>query len=248
MNKTQTHVTGALLSLAFLLAPAIVGADVIEQILVKVNGEIFTKTDLETRQVAALRQRNVQGEQNDEQLRQALGIAEYHGPRSQMMREIAHPTMLHDGSGWGAMVGISAAVLAERGFTGAPAATVEAPEAARHWHDLGALWQVEHQYIKPYPICRWSHAAIDATRALCRDNDLKPEQISRIHVNSFRYAAELFRGMPDTTSKAQYSLPFAVAVMAQHEGHTTPKKPAPPTQPKPSTPAASPTPTLPSSR
>jgi hypothetical protein len=38
-------------------------------------------------------------------------------------------------------------------------------------------------------------------------------------------------------------LTFAVAVMAQHEGHTTPKKPAPPTQPKPSTPAASPTPT-----
>ena len=37
------------------------------------NGEIFTKTDLETRQVAALRQRNIQGEQNDEQLRQALG-------------------------------------------------------------------------------------------------------------------------------------------------------------------------------
>jgi len=73
MNKTQTHVTGALLGLAFLLAPAIVGADIIEQILVKVNGEIFTKTDLETRQVAALRQRNVQGEQNDEQLRQALG-------------------------------------------------------------------------------------------------------------------------------------------------------------------------------
>jgi peptidyl-prolyl cis-trans isomerase SurA len=73
MNKTHTHVTVAALILAFLLAPAIVGADIIEQILVKVNGEIFTKTDLETRQVAALRQRNIQGEQNDQQLRQALG-------------------------------------------------------------------------------------------------------------------------------------------------------------------------------
>jgi peptidyl-prolyl cis-trans isomerase SurA len=73
MNKTYTPVTLALLVLAFLAAPAIVGADIIEQILVKVNGEIFTKTDLETRQVAALRQRNIQGEQNDEQLRQALG-------------------------------------------------------------------------------------------------------------------------------------------------------------------------------
>ena len=151
-----------------------------------------------------------------DQLRQALGIAEYHGPRSQMMREIANPTMLHDGSGWGAMAGISAAILAQRGFTGAPAITVEAPDVARHWDDIGAFWQVERQYIKPYPICRWSHAAIDATRTLCRDNNIDPEQISRIHVNSFRYAAELFRGMPETTSKAQYSLPFAVAVMAVH--------------------------------
>ena len=152
----------------------------------------------------------------DNQLQHALGIAEYHGPRSQMMREIANPTMLHDGSGWGAMVGISAAILAERGFTGAPAATVEAPEVARHWDDLGTFWQVEHQYIKPYPVCRWAHAAIDATRALCRDNDLSPERISRMHVNSFHYAAELFRGIPDTSSKAQNSLPFAVAVIAVH--------------------------------
>ena len=37
-----------------------------------------------------------------EQTRHALGIAEYHGPRSQMMRCIDHPTMLKDGSGWGA--------------------------------------------------------------------------------------------------------------------------------------------------
>lgn len=32
--------------------------DILEQVLVKVNGEIITKTDLETRQIAALRQRN----------------------------------------------------------------------------------------------------------------------------------------------------------------------------------------------
>src|ERR1051325_7029206 len=64
--------TAALVALAFSIAPALLRADVIEQILVKVNGEIFTKTDLETRQGAGLRQRNIQGEQNDEQLRQAL--------------------------------------------------------------------------------------------------------------------------------------------------------------------------------
>jgi peptidyl-prolyl cis-trans isomerase SurA len=41
---------------------------------VKVNGEIFTKTELETRQVAALRQKGLQGDPNDEQLRQQLSV------------------------------------------------------------------------------------------------------------------------------------------------------------------------------
>ena len=57
--------------------------------------------------------------------RHAIGIAEYHGPRSQMMRCIDAPTMVKDGSGWGAMAGVSAAYLAADGFTGAPALTVE---------------------------------------------------------------------------------------------------------------------------
>jgi 2-methylcitrate dehydratase PrpD len=153
---------------------------------------------------------------DDEQLRQALGIAEYHGPRSQMMREIATPTMLHDGSGVGALVGLSAAVLAERGFTGAPAITVEAPEAAAHWQDLGVLWQALHQYVKPYPICRWAHAAIDATRELCQAHHLTAADMRHVEVNSFHYAATLFDGMPDTTSKAQYSLRFAVATFIVH--------------------------------
>ncbi|RJT41484.1 MmgE/PrpD family protein [Mesorhizobium waimense] len=153
---------------------------------------------------------------SDGQLREALGIAEYHGPRSQMMREIATPTMLHDGSGIGALAGLSAAVLAERGFTGAPAITVEAPEVASHWQDLGAFWQVLHQYVKPYPICRWAHAAIDATRGLCLAHHLAPTDIKHIQVNSFHYAATLFDGMPDTTSKAQYSLRFAVATFVMH--------------------------------
>lgn len=149
-----------------------------------------------------------------EQVRQAMGIAEYHGPRSQMMREIANPTMLHDGSGWGALVGMSAAILAERGFTGAPAITIEAQAAAPHWADLGQFWQVEHQYVKPYPICRWAHAAIDGVRAVMRDNALSHDRIQAIQINSFHQAACLYAGMPGTTSQAQYSLPFAVAVQA----------------------------------
>jgi 2-methylcitrate dehydratase PrpD len=58
------------------------------------------------------------------QLRHALGIAEYWGPRGQILRVCDHPTMLKDGSAFGAHAGVTAALLAQRGFTGAPALTV----------------------------------------------------------------------------------------------------------------------------
>ncbi|TIW02562.1 MAG: MmgE/PrpD family protein, partial [Mesorhizobium sp.] len=111
---------------------------------------------------------------------------------------------------------VRSAVLAERGFTGAPAITVEAPEVATHWQDLGVFWQSLHQYVKPYPICRWAHAAIDAVRGLCLAHNLGASDIAHVQVNSFHYAATLFDGMPDTTSKAQYSLRFAVATFIIH--------------------------------
>lgn len=64
----------ATLAAAFVLAtvPASAQRVVIEQILVKVNGEIFTKTDLEARQVAALRQMGQQADPSDAQLRKML--------------------------------------------------------------------------------------------------------------------------------------------------------------------------------
>ena len=151
-------------------------------------------------------------------LREALGIAEYHGPRSQMMREIANPTMLHDGSGMGAMIGVSALIMAEIGFTGAPAITVEAEDVAPHWADLGTFWQVNHQYIKPYPICRWAHAAIDAAREICIAHNITADQVAQIDIHSFHNAVKLFPSMPTTTSQAQYSLPFAVATVIAY-GH-----------------------------
>ena len=60
------------------VATAAIGvrAEIIEQILVKVNGEIFTKSDLEQRQVAALRQKGQQfdpkNDPDNQQLRKAL--------------------------------------------------------------------------------------------------------------------------------------------------------------------------------
>lgn len=143
--------------------------------------------------------------------REALGIAEYHGPRSQMMREIANPTMLHDGSGFGAPVGVYAALIAQDGFLGAPAATVEFDDAAPQWAELGQVWRVMDQYIKPYPICRWSHAPIDGALALQTAHDLRPDQIERVDIESFIYACDLTCDVPTSPHQAQYTLAWPVA-------------------------------------
>ena len=61
----------ALAAAAALVVP--MRAEIIEQVLVKVNGDIITKTELEQRQIAVLRQKNPNLRANDEAaLRQAL--------------------------------------------------------------------------------------------------------------------------------------------------------------------------------
>jgi 2-methylcitrate dehydratase PrpD len=153
-----------------------------------------------------------------ETTRHALGIAEYHGPRSQMMRCIDHPTMLKDGSGWGAMTGVSAVHLAARGFTGAPAITVE--EAPAHWTGIGSRWLILEQYFKPYPVCRWAQAPVEGVLALARAHALTSQHVERIEVASFHEAVRLATNRPRSTEEAQYSTSFPCAVALVRGGIT----------------------------
>lgn len=146
-----------------------------------------------------------------ERTRHALGIAEYHGPRSQMMRCIDHPSMLKDGSGWGAMAGVSAAFLAEAGFTGAPALTHESEAVSQVWGDLGERWRILEQYFKPLPVCRWAQPPIYAASTLLAAHEVRPEEIAHIEVESFGEATRLACREPKNTEEAQYSLPYALA-------------------------------------
>ena len=70
--KAMTAIVAAVLLAVPLGATA--QREIIEQVLVKVNGDIITKTELETRQIAALREKGPDPSsfQNDEQLRKAL--------------------------------------------------------------------------------------------------------------------------------------------------------------------------------
>jgi 2-methylcitrate dehydratase PrpD len=150
---------------------------------------------------------------DDARTRDALGAAEYFGPRGQILRVCNSPTMVKDGSGWGAQVGMTAALLARDGFTGAPALTVERQDVARFWNDLGTRWRIREQYFKAYPVCRWAQPAVEAALVLQREHGFAADEIATISVESFREAVELGSqcSMPRTTDEAQYSLSFPVA-------------------------------------
>ena len=152
-----------------------------------------------------------------ETTRHALGIAEYHGPRSQMMRVIDSPTMLKDGSGWGAMAGVSAGILAQSGFTGAPALTVESPEVAEIWADIGTRWYLMEQDFKRHAVCHWAQPPIAGTLELLHKQQISTEEIEQIQVFSFHEATRLDCQQPRTTEEAQYSLPFPVAAAVIHD-------------------------------
>ena len=153
---------------------------------------------------------------DDAKLAHALGIAEYWGPRGQIMRVCASPTMLKDGSSWGAHAGVMAVLLASEGFTGAPAVTVEhEPDL---WRDLGTRWRIREQYFKAYPVCRWAQPAIEAALALKREHGFAAADIASIAIESFREAVDLGSQClsPSASDEAQYSLPYPVAAALVH--------------------------------
>jgi 2-methylcitrate dehydratase PrpD len=145
--------------------------------------------------------------------REALGIAEYFAPRGQMLRTCEHPSMVKDGSGWGAHAGIAAAWLARDGFTGAPAVLIEDASTREHWRDLGTRWCIREQYFKPHAVCRWAQPAIEAVLNLQRTHGFVLQDVARIDIETFREAVALGSAvsMPATTEEAQYSLAYPVA-------------------------------------
>lgn len=149
-----------------------------------------------------------------ETTRHALGTAEFYGPRSQMMRCIDWPTMVKDGSTYGGQVGVSAALLARGGFTGAPAITAEAADVAVYWNDLGTRWRILEQYFKPWPICRWAQPAVAAAEKLRAE--AAGRAIESVRIRTFHAAARLDVREPADTDAAQYALPFPVAAMLAH--------------------------------
>jgi 2-methylcitrate dehydratase PrpD len=150
-----------------------------------------------------------------ERLAHALGIAESHAPLLPTLREVGHPAMTKDGVAWGAFVGVTAALLAARGFTGMPAVFADARHNAPV-ATLGERYEILHVYFKPYPCCRWFQPAIAAVQALAGRHAIRAESIARIEVATFRAALDARVRAPRTQEEAEYSLPYCVAAVAVH--------------------------------
>lgn len=148
-----------------------------------------------------------------DRINHALGIAEYHAPNAPMMRDIYNPTMVKHAIGWGAMNGVTSALLAKDGYTGLP--SLLHMEKYEEWvSDIGdTYWVADWVFHKEWASCAWGHAAGVAALKLLDDYHIEPSRIERIRVKTFEEAAVLYQGYPRTTEEAQFSVKWPLACL-----------------------------------
>ncbi|WP_417553590.1 MmgE/PrpD family protein [Marinomonas fungiae] len=144
----------------------------------------------------------------------ALGIAEYFAPRCPMMRLVDYPTNLRDAHGAGAFAGINALFMAQSGITGAPAELLVSDKLSQAWQSLGQKWEIDNQYYKTWPVCRWAQPALTAVEAMLElEVDIQPDNIETIKIETFHESMRLQGHSPKNADEAQYALAFPVAAM-----------------------------------
>jgi len=208
--RSQNNITGK-----ELLANIIVGYEIASRAGVALHGSVddyHTSGAWNSLGVCAIACRVLN--LNVDEIKHALGICEFYAPRSQMMKIIDTPTMLKDGSGFGAFVGLKAALLAKAGFTGAPSLLLFSKKTKKYWKDLGQKYEIKRQYFKPYPVCRWAQPSIEAVISLHK------QQIKSVTVETFHEASRLNNKIPKTTEEAQYALKYPIVLTLLKEDLT----------------------------
>jgi 2-methylcitrate dehydratase PrpD len=129
--------------------------------------------------------------------------------------------------------GLHAALLAESGITGPTGwldgpygwfALYEAGDVDALVRDLGRRFVFADTGIKKYACCLCSHAALDATFGLMRDENLTPADIESAKVTISPYAARIvgaaFEPGDDPQVSAQFSVQYVVGCAALQGGFT----------------------------
>jgi 2-methylcitrate dehydratase PrpD len=124
--------------------------------------------------------------------------------------------------------GITAALLAQRGVTGARNVIDGKAGLYKVYHrgnfdpkillkDLGKTFEVVNLSLKPYPCCRGTHPSIDGALGLAKKHNLRPDDIEAVKVNIgkgiFYLVCEPIQAKqnPKTVVDAQFSIPWVVA-------------------------------------
>jgi 2-methylcitrate dehydratase PrpD len=136
--------------------------------------------------------------------------------------------------GQAAMNGLIAASLAAEGFRGSAAAIegrhgllagyTDAPRPERAVQGLGRDWETLRIAVKPYPSCRYSHAALDGLLELRRRHGLTGGDVRALEVGLHRSGVVLV-GEPEAAKRrprnvvdGQFSMAFCAAVALDQGG------------------------------
>jgi len=150
------------------------------------------------------------------EIKNALGIAEAYAPLAPVMRSVEYPSMApKDGIPWGAMVGTSAAFLAQRGFTGSPSLLGDR-KRNKDVFTLGKEYKIMNLYFKQYPCCRWAHPSVDGVFKIMKKENFTYKKISKIIIKTFSEAVSLCSTLPTNLENAEYNVCYPVAVAAIH--------------------------------
>jgi len=121
--------------------------------------------------------------------------------------------------------GVLAALLAEKGYTG-PEHVIDGKEGLVHcfgpdWKlniltdGLGDSWRITQCGMKAFPTEALTHTPISAVLALVKDNDLRADEIARIHIRTTARGADILSDSskydPHTKETADHSLPYVIA-------------------------------------
>lgn len=129
--------------------------------------------------------------------------------------------------GAAAMNGVIAATLARQNFVGATASIEgkhgllvgysDNPHPGKAVDGLGTTYETMKIGVKPYPSCRYTHAALDALIAMRREHNLTPDQIRRVEIGLHRNGITLTgdaatKRHPTSIVGGQFSMYFTGAV------------------------------------
>ena len=165
---------------------------------------------------------------NAQQMQHAIGSA---GTQAaglwEFLRDAADSKQLHTGKA--AADGLLAALLAEKGFTGARQ-VLEGPQGmgagmsrdadpARLTDRLGQRWATIETSFKFHASCRHTHPAADALQQAMRTHALKASDITEVITHVHQGAIDVLGRViaPETVHQAKFSMGTVLGIIALHD-------------------------------